>query len=182
MRRFAGLVAGVILLTSAFIPMAVVFGRETVMGSLPSSFYIFEFPFMKYYLVFAPLTTSSGWEVYEFAPRYLGLVLLIMGGTFCDRREPQAIVRKPSGVGRCLGYTRPHILHGLRLREHQNPLASHPKLHHNPRRGVHDPSVLGSGVSFIPKTSNSEAHSRDVSRSMWRYGLPRLQRLSVLWR
>jgi len=79
--RLAGLMAGVILLSSTLVPWTIVFITEREIGSIFTyQGYIFEFPFKAYYVILGPTGASSEWRGYEFTPRYLGIVFLIAGG------------------------------------------------------------------------------------------------------
>jgi len=74
-----GIAAGAVLLFSLALPWTVVWGTQTV-GFLTYTFYIFEFPFMEYTVVYSFQGTESFLETYQFAPRYLGITLIILGG------------------------------------------------------------------------------------------------------
>lgn len=80
MRLNGGLISGSILLFSLIIPWTVISGTNTFSYIYSFSFYIFEFPFMSYNLVSMSGETQSWWEAYEFVPRYLGLVMMALGG------------------------------------------------------------------------------------------------------
>ena len=75
-----GLLSGSLLLFSLIIPWTVISGTNTVSYIYSFSFYIFEFPFMSYTLVSTSGETQTWWEAYTFAPRYLGLITMALGG------------------------------------------------------------------------------------------------------
>jgi len=69
---------GLLLFISLFVPWTVTWGTN-IIGFYSSEFYVFEFPFMAYYVVSSSSGTQFSWEVYEFVPRYFGTMLIIFG-------------------------------------------------------------------------------------------------------
>ena len=81
-----GIFAGLILFLSLLVPWTVTWGTNVV-GVFYSQFYIFEFPFMTYYVVTVPGGLETWWDTYEFVPRYLGILFMVIGGLLAFLRE-----------------------------------------------------------------------------------------------
>jgi len=76
----ARMAASLLLLGSLAVPWTVTWGTNTVWAT-SSSFYIFEFPFIAYYVIVYDLQgTNSGWKLYQSAPKYFGTTLVLLGG------------------------------------------------------------------------------------------------------
>jgi len=99
-----GIVAGFLLLFSLAVPWTVIWGTNTTtLGT--SDFYVFEFPFMSYYMVYSPLGTASWWQNYEFAPKYLGIILIVMGSILAimgSTKQKRGVLVKWGGISSML--------------------------------------------------------------------------------
>ena len=80
LRLNTGLIAGSMLFLSLAIPWTITWGVNTTWHISSFHFYILEFPFMAYYMIYIPGDYQSWWEAYNFAPRYLSLIFIIAGG------------------------------------------------------------------------------------------------------
>jgi RNA polymerase subunit RPABC4/transcription elongation factor Spt4 len=91
-----GLFASSVLFLSLIVPWTITWGTN-IIGFVYSQFYIFEFPFMSYYVVSVPGGFETWWDTYEFAPRYLGAFSMVLGGVLAfmggNRRGSERLIR-----------------------------------------------------------------------------------------
>jgi hypothetical protein len=97
--------ASLLLLFSLVLPWTVVWGTNTMSG-ITSEFYVLEFPFMAYYVAVYGSETTTWWEDYQSAPKYLGVALVLIGGVlglYGSARRKRAGFAEWGGISSVVG-------------------------------------------------------------------------------